>query len=40
MVSRYGIGTDTFSYDGAGRRLKAVRSGTVTKYLHDLAGNL
>ncbi|MBI4619434.1 MAG: RHS repeat-associated core domain-containing protein [Desulfobacterales bacterium] len=29
-----------FSYDGAGNRLKAVRSGVETRYIYDAGGNL
>ena len=36
-----GIGTDTtFSYDGAGNRLRAVRGGVETHYIYDVDGNL
>jgi len=36
-----GIGANIqFNYDGAGNRLKATRSGIVTKYIYDAAGNL
>ncbi len=36
-----GIGNDTvFSYDGAGNRIRAVRSGTETRYIYDASGNL
>lgn len=40
LMSITGTGDDQFSYDGAGRRLSARRSGTVTRYIHDAAGNL
>ena len=29
-----------FSYDGRGNRLRGVRSGVTTRYVHDAAGNL
>jgi len=29
-----------FAYDGAGNRLRAVRDGVSTRYLHDVAGNV
>jgi len=36
-----GMGANTqFSYDGAGNRLRAVRSGTETRYIYDASGNL
>ena len=36
-----GIGSSyQFSYDGSGNRLQAVRSGVVTLYIYDAAGNL
>ena len=35
-----GIGGNTFSYDGAGNRLRAVRSGVETRYIYDANGNL
>ncbi len=36
-----GVGsTDTFTYNGIGDRLRAVRSGTETRYIYDAAGNL
>ena len=35
-----GIGADTFAYDGAGNRLRAVRSGVETRYIYDANGNL
>jgi len=35
-----GIGNDTFAYDGAGNRLRAVRSGVETRYIYDANGNL
>jgi RHS repeat-associated protein len=36
-----GIGnTESFSYDGAGNRLRAVRNGVETRYIHDAGGNL
>ena len=35
-----GIGADTFAYDGAGNRLRAVRGGVETRYIYDANGNL
>ncbi len=36
-----GVGSsDTFTYNGIGDRLRAVRSGTETRYIYDAAGNL
>ncbi|MBI5874381.1 MAG: RHS repeat-associated core domain-containing protein [Deltaproteobacteria bacterium] len=35
-----GTSTDTYYYDGAGRRLQATRSGVITRYIYDAAGNL
>jgi RHS repeat-associated protein len=33
-------GSSTFYYDGANRRLKAVRNGVTRRYIHDALGNL
>ena len=33
-------GNTTFAYDGAGNRLRAVRSGVETRYIYDANGNL
>ena len=33
-------GNITFSYDGSGNRLRAIRNGTETRYIYDAAGNL
>jgi len=35
-----GIGADTFAYDGAGNRLRAVKGGVETRYIYDANGNL
>ena len=35
-----GYGANTYQYDGVGNRLIATRSGVVTKYIYDAAGNL
>lgn len=35
-----GFGSNSYSYDGNGNRLKAIRSGVTTKYIYDAAGNL
>ncbi|WP_297292870.1 RHS repeat-associated core domain-containing protein, partial [Oceanicoccus sp.] len=35
-----GVGATTFTYDGAGNRLRAIRSGVETRYIYDAWGNL
>lgn len=35
-----GMGGTSFSYDGSGNRLQAVRSGVTTRYIYDMMGNL
>jgi len=29
-----------YAYDGGGKRLRATRNGTETRYIHDAAGNV